>query len=304
MPSDVKHISSYPSVYALGHKAIEGIMDGPVLVEEKIDGSQFSMAILDGGLCCRSKGKDLILDAPEQMFIKAIKTAQSLDLHPGWIYRAEFLMKPKHNTLAYARVPAQHLIIYDIQTGLEEYMPWQQKEQEATRLGLQTVPLLFEGIVKNLADLNGFLECESILGGTTIEGIVIKNYILMTAEKKAAMGKYVSERFKESNKMAWKIANPHTGDVIQNIIDTYKTEARWLKAVHHLRDDGQLEQSPRDIGILIREVPNDVLKECEDHIRDVLFSYAWPKIRRGIIAGLPEWYKQRLVEEEFTRVNS
>lgn len=26
------------------------------------------------------------------------------------------------------------------------------------------------------------------------------------------------------------------------------------------------------------------------------FAYAWPHLRRGIVAGLPEWYKRRLAE--------
>ena len=295
----MNHIRSYPSIYALGHKAIEGIFDGPVLVEEKVDGSQFSMGIIDGELCCRSKNKDLILDAPEKMFLRAIETARALDLHPDWVYRCEFLAKPKHNTLVYGRVPAQHLIVYDIQVGLEDYMGYEDKRREAERLGLECVPLLHYGVVADMAQLNEFLSRESVLGGTTIEGVVVKNYALMTAEKKAAMGKYVSERFKEANKIGWKVANPRTGDVIDNIIAAYKTEARWLKAVHHLRDDGLLEESPRDIGALMKAVPEDVLKECEEHIRDILFAYAWPKVRRGIVAGLPEWYKQQLAESAF-----
>lgn len=33
---------SYPSIYALGHRAIVDLLKGPVFIEEKIDGSQFS----------------------------------------------------------------------------------------------------------------------------------------------------------------------------------------------------------------------------------------------------------------------
>lgn len=72
------NINSYPTVYALGHKAIEGIFDSPVIVEEKIDGSQFSFGLIDGELRCRSKGKELILDAPEKMFSKAVATVREI----------------------------------------------------------------------------------------------------------------------------------------------------------------------------------------------------------------------------------
>lgn len=293
------HIYSYPTVYALGHSAIRDIFSGPVVVSEKIDGSQFSMAILDGELVCRSKGKELVLDAPEQMFLPAIETARSLDLHPGWVYRCEFLSKPKHNTLAYSRVPAKGLIVYDIGVALEEYLRHEWVWQEAERLGLEVVPLLLDGTVAGMASLDELLERNSILGGTKIEGVVVKNYGLFTPEKKVAMGKYVSERFKEVHSADWRLRNPAKADLVQRLIEEYHTEARWEKGVQHLREMGMLEGSPRDIGVLIREVPADVRQECEQAIKDALFAYAWPMIQRGIVRGLPEWYKRRLAESAF-----
>ena len=112
------NIHSYPSVYAIGHKAISNLFVGPVVVEEKVDGSQFSMALLDGVLVCRSKGAQLVVDAPEKMFQRAVDVARSLQLTPGWVYRCEFLGKPKHNTLAYARIPERHLIVFDVCSGV------------------------------------------------------------------------------------------------------------------------------------------------------------------------------------------
>ena len=120
-------IGSYSTVYNIGHKAIENLFSGPVLIEEKLDGSQFSMALTDGQLLCRSKNQQIIVDAPEKMFSKATETAKSLDLHPGWIYRCEFLSKPKHNTLAYSRVPEKNLIVFDIAIGMEEYLLYDDK---------------------------------------------------------------------------------------------------------------------------------------------------------------------------------
>ena len=294
-------IHSYPSVYAIGHKAIEGLFSGPVVVEEKVDGSQLSFGIIDGELQCRSKGKNLILDAPEKMFIKAIETARDLapTLTPGWTYRCEFLGKPKHNTLAYARTPVKHLIVYDVNTGQESYLTPGEKQDEVRRIGLEYVPCFFQGIVTDMAMLNSLLATESVLGGTKIEGVVVKNYALFTAEKKVAMGKYVSEAFKETHAVDWKERNPSATDVVQRLIEKYRTDARWNKAVQHLREAGRIEGSPRDIGMLMREVPLDILKEEEDAIKTALMHHFWPHIMRGATAGLPEWYKQQLAENAF-----
>lgn len=296
-------INSYPSVFAIGHKMIADLFKGSVVVEEKIDGSQFSMGIIDRELMCRSKGKHLILDAPEKMFMKAVETAQGLDLQPYYIYRCEYLQKPKHNTLAYDRVPKNNLIVYDIQIGLGDYLSPADKAEEADRLGLECVPLLFEGKMEHMEMFNSLLETMSILGGSQVEGVVVKNYNLFTQEKKIAIGKYVSEKFKEIHGADWKKRNPGKMEFIQLLIDKYRSVARWEKAIQHKRDEGLLEHSPRDIGMLIKEVPEDVLKECEDEIKEKLFKHFWPIIRRGITRGLPEWYKQLLAKSAFEDKN-
>lgn len=294
-------LHSYPSVYQIGHKAIEGIFNDPVVVEEKIDGSQFSFGIVDGELMARSKGKQLILDEPEKMFSRAVATIRELAplLHPGWVYRGEYLEKPKHNTLAYDRTPDKHIIGFDICPGLEEYLSPEEKRAEFGRMGMECVPLLYFGRVENMAMFNSFLERVSVLGGSKIEGVVVKNYSMFTMEKKVAMGKYVSEGFKEVHSGEWRKANPTPGDIVDELIIRYRTQARWQKAVQHLRDAGQLTETPADIGSLMREVPCDVLKECEDEIKEILFEHFWKKVQRGICGGLPDWYKQELAKKSF-----
>ena len=155
---DANSIRSYPTVYPIGHRAISNIFSGPVLVEEKCDGSQFSFGLIGGELVCRSKGKQQLIDAPDKMFNQAIATVKTLDLHPEWTYRGEFLGKPKHNTLAYSRVPQRNIIIYDVNTGLEEYMPLEEKHMEAQRLGLEFVPAMFEGTVTDFEMFKSFLD--------------------------------------------------------------------------------------------------------------------------------------------------
>lgn len=296
----MNQINSYPSVMQIGHKMIIDIFKGDVLVEEKIDGSQFSFGIIGGELVCRSKGKQQLIDAPDEMFKKAIDVIKTLDLHPEWMYRGEYLAKPKHNTLVYSRTPAKNIILFDVQTGVEQYMTPEEKKVEAARLGLECVPVMYVGEVVDFEMFKSFMDRASILGGCKVEGVVIKNYNYFTAEKKVAMGKYVSEAFKEVHEGDWKQRNPSASDIEALLVEQYKTEARWQKAIQHLRDSGQLEGTPKDIGILMREVPQDVLKECEEEIKEKLFKHFWSKISRGVTRGLPEWYKDQLAQSAFT----
>lgn len=290
---------SYPSVYALGHRYLAELFFDDVQVEEKIDGSQFSFGRFGGELRARSKGKQLEIEYPEKMFSDAVGVVKTLDLHDGWTYRAEYLQKPKHNTLTYNRIPVKHLIIFDINTSQETYLSYDEKITEAARIGLETVPFIFHGKINNADELLNFLEQESILGGTKIEGLVFKNYHRFGQDKKALMGKYVTEAFKETNDREFRKANPQSGDILEVLRETYKSEARWQKAVQHLRERGEITDTPKDIASLLREVHEDIKKECSDEIKAKLYSWAIGHVLRSSVGGLPEWYKDQLLKKQF-----
>lgn len=290
---------SYPKIWALGHAALAELFLDPVLVEEKIDGSQFSFGRFGGELKCRSKGVQLQVLAPDKMFSRAVEVAGSLDLHDGWTYRAEYLMKPKHNALAYDRAPEKNLIVFDVNTGNEQYVAYEEKAAEAARIGLEVVPQIYEGVIGDVQAFRAMIDRVSCLGGQKIEGVVVKNYHRFGPDKKVLMGKFVSEAFKEVHAASWKESNPTQSDIVAKLVEAYRTPARWGKAVQHLRESGKLEGSPRDIGLLIKEVAADIEAEAKPEIMERLFKWAEGNFRRGIIRGLPEWYKDQLLAQQF-----
>lgn len=304
---------SYPSIFAIGHRALAELLLDPVIVEEKVDGSQFSFGVFtqepgtDGDECpppelrVRSKGATMISDAPEKMFTKAVESVRQRAalLHPNWTYRAEYLAKPKHNALTYNRVPEGHLMVFDINMGHEEYMSYADKAAECKRVGLECVPLVYEGRIESAEQFRAMLDRESALGGPKIEGVVVKNYGRFGADKKALMGKFVSEAFKEIHSREWKDANPGQKDVLTKLVDELRSPQRWAKAVQHLRERGALTDSPRDIGPLIHEVQADIRKEAVEHVAERLVAWAMPHVMRGAVGGLPEWYKEALLKRQF-----
>ena len=290
---------SYPKVYALGHAAVKELLFDEVVVEEKVDGSQFSFGVIDGELRCRSKGAQIIIDEPEPMFAEAVEVIKTLELNDGWTYRAEYLKKPQHNTIAYNRTPKKHLILFDVNTGNEEYLDPITRKDEADRMALECIPVLHIGKIDNPAEVVSFLDMESVLGGQKIEGIVIKNYHRFGMDKKILIGKYVREDFKEVNGQEWKKNNPSHTEVVERLITMHKTPARWDKAIQHLRDAGKLTDSPKDIGKLIKEVQNDIENEEKEAIKNYLYTEAISHINRGVVRGLPEYYKEYLMKKQF-----
>ena len=294
-------LCSYPKIYAMGHPQLRDLLADEVIVEEKVDGSQISFGVLDGELMVRSKGKQLLLDAPEKMFNKAVAEIREMapNLKPNMIYRGEYLQSPKHNTLCYDRHPEHHIILFDVDDGMQTFVRYEDKKAEAERIGLECVPLLYQGKLDSLEVFNELLEKESILGGTKIEGVVVKNYMRFGRDGKVLLGKYVSEAFKEKHDKEWKKGNPNGKDVVQMLIEELRSEARWVKAVQHMREAGDLTESPKDIGKLINEVKKDILEEEVEHIKERLYKWAQGQILRGATAGLPQWYKERLAAAQF-----
>ncbi len=222
---------------------------------------------------------------------------------PGFTYRGEYLNTPKHNALAYNRVPAKHIIIFDVNTGLESYSPADSKACAAAFLGLECVPVLHSGIVPDVQFFRSLLDRESVLGGQKIEGVVIKpmNYDLFGTDKKVLLGKFVSEAFREVHSRTWDSEHKTKGpqEIIHQLSHKYGTNARWGKAVIHLKERGLIENSPRDIQHLMKEVPEDIHKECAAEIAKELFDWAWPQLRRSMNKGLPEWYREELLKRAF-----
>ena len=44
--------------------------------------------------------------------------------------------------------------------------------------------------------------------------------------------------------------------------------------------------------ILLSGILSDIERECKDAIVEELWNFAWDKLARGVIKGLPEWYKR------------
>lgn len=299
---------SYPKILQLGHPKISHLFNGEVEVTEKVDGSQFSFCKdEEGRLWCRSKEAYINVDAPPNQFAPAVEYLKSIQFETSApmipsnvVFYSETLKKPKHNVLTYSRVPRNHIALFGaIFFGL--YIEhWHQLNTYAALLGVDVVP---EIPYERETDIRLLLDRESFLGGVKIEGVVVKNYsevVVLTPDVilPIAAGKYVSEQFKEKhNKTAY--GKKEQNENLAAYFSSFKTEARWHKAVQHLRDAGTLELDPRSIGALIKEIERDLVEECQDEIKDHL----WKEFRRQIIGtttkGFPEWFKDKLLEGAF-----
>lgn len=296
--------SAFPKIFHLGTVYVDRLFEGAVEVTEKIDGSQFSAGKVGGELLMRSKGVPIF--DPDKMFRPVVDhiNFRKQSFPEGIAFYGETLCKPKHNILTYDRVPKGHWCLFGaVDLKSMKPLPYRQLAKYATQFEVDVVPRL-GGTHINVdpstlqEELDKWLETESYLGGQKIEGVVIKNYneqlIIGGTVLPILCAKFVSERFKEKHAKDWSVENT-SGGKMGVLKEKYKSEVRWEKALQHLRDDGIITSEPKDIGALIKEVKRDIVEEEKQEIMEALWKIHSGDILKVSTAGLPEWYKRRLV---------
>lgn len=319
-------IPGYVKILQIGSRGSERLFEGNVSVSEKVDGSQFRAGINENGnLVFASHHNQLYLGNIPKMFEKAVEYIQSVETelrseaagHREIYYYCEYLNKPHHNTLNYAKVPKNNLALFGVLLGsvpdpLDDspahfiYIDTHSWLQSfADILDIDIVPELYCGPA-TLSSIQQYLKTPSYLGSELVEGIVIKNYkenILIGSRLQPVFAKLVREKFKERHSKEWKRQSGKSK--VQNFIESFCNEARWRKAVQYLRDEDNLQEAVQDIGPLCKRVSEDIVAEEEDYIKTELYKLYIKDIRRASVRGLAEWYKSllagRLECEETTR---
>lgn len=294
-------ITGFPKILRLDseHIALSRLFHGPVEVTEKVDGSYFAFGIINGVLCARSKGQQLDLDNPPGMFREGVEYIRSIEgrLPQSTVFHCEYLQKPKHNVLRYNRIPKNHLVLFAAYSPSLNF--WSTREfvvgfAAALEIDIVQQFVCIDELMGNAQFFDECLKHESFLGGPKIEGVVIKNY----AQKGEYGGKelwplsakIVSPEFKEVHKQEWSQGK----DKVHEYFRSFATEARWQKAVQHLRDQGKLTNTVQDIGLLLKEVNVDTAEEEKEEIKEFLWNHYSKDFRRVLANGFPQWYKSQL----------
>lgn len=306
-------LKSYHKIQHFSDPAIEELLLGHVEIEEKIDGSQFRIHIEPNGeVTFGSRNNNFDERGVDKTFQKGIDSVKSklsylnLEQMPAtYDIFGEYLQSPHHNTLSYERIPQGHIMVFDVMRDNREWATYDLKSLIAGALGLECVPTLWSGdgslVTQELID--ELLTRQSVLGKVTIEGIVIKNYgkfynldRYSEMRGKFLCGKIVRAEFTEANREAWASKK---GRGIPDLITDLRTERRFEKAIEHLTEKGVLTNTVRDIPLIMKEVQEDILTEEGDRLKQIIWQKAWKEISGGVVKGIPEWYKDRLMKNVF-----
>lgn len=261
----------YHKIIRYGHKSTQDVLNKGdyIIIQEKIDGANASFAVINGELKCWSRNREL-------------NESNTLEGFYGWVQQNVQVQKLLEGVVYFGEWTAQHKVsyegymkqffLYDIYNlHLEEYVSFSMVRDEAKRLGLQLIPVFFEGEFESFEQLMSYVG-RTDLGGKlkgkpTGEGIVVKNVNYRDEFGKQVFVKLVIDGFREIQRQKQAKDSKKAFSEAESKVRECVTLPRVEKQVFKLIDNGLLdrEYGIEDMGFLLKHtspmVAEDILKE-------------------------------------------
>ena len=195
----------YIKIRALGTDETDGIFDGKIVVQEKVDGANFSFFLDDDKLIFASRNMVMIDKKNAGNWKAMFPVTEAFNQHkdkfnPNYLYVGESTQK---HTISYDLIPG--FIGYDIwDEETELFLDWKDTKEIFESLGLEFIHIHFEKD-GNKITIEKLQECikDSAYKDGPAEGVVIKNYNKLDGHDRQIFAKIVTDEFKESNRKAF-----------------------------------------------------------------------------------------------------
>lgn len=230
---------AYPKIHRLGKEETDGILDGPVDIQEKIDGANVSIWWDEEAAMvkCGTRTRELPLDESFNGFQEAVRDNKRIEL---WLRAnqscrlyGEWLVK---HTITYPDEAYKKIYLFDIYDQ-EEHRYWPQDYvlEVSEQLGLEYPQLFSVGVQVKEDEINNHVGKSFIAANG--EGVVIKRQDFRNQFGDHAYAKVVHEKFKESNAIVFGGNNKHSESYHEMyIVNKYCTLGRVQKIMHKLQN--------------------------------------------------------------------
>lgn len=293
----------YHSIVRYGHKSTQDVLNkgDKIIIQEKIDGANASFSVVDGELKCWSRNKELSAsNTLSGFYVWAKENLDVNQLLEGVVYFGEWTAQHKVVYEGYEK----QFFLYDVYNlHLEEYVSFSMVRDESKRLGLQLVPVFYDGEFESFEQLKSYVGRTELngklCGKDSGEGIVVKNVTYRDRFGKQLFVKLVVDAFAEIQQQKQpkdpkKVFSPEELKVRECV-----TISRVEKQLFKMIEDGVLEQ---DYGI---EEMAKILKHvspmvAEDIIKEEMqeFDITIKDVQRFMAKPLPLVIKEIIRNKE------
>ena len=299
----------YPKVLHVGAPLVETIFFNEVEITEKVDGSQCRIRLTEDAVMVGSKNQGI---ADMGMFEIAHEQGDRIHAETDWrtlgddvMLFCEFLKEPRHNTIKYDRVPLNNLYLFGAMLG-SDHMVTGGLVEIAEHLDIDPPNIMSSGMVENAEELKEFMTQQSYLGGSLVEGVVIKNYNRtydpLQVHSQEYIGypmaaKFVREDFKRANAKQWNTVDRKKG--IDAIVEMFFTGERFMKTVQHLKDEGKIDYQKSDLKYLIPEFFGDLMDEKKEEMTRIIMSEIFRVLKKRASGYVVKSWIDHLTEKQF-----
>lgn len=259
----------YMSIDRLGHRSTLGVLNEGdyIVIQEKLDGANASIRRIENELVAFSRNNIVTSENTLGGFYEFV---QSLDITIGddIILFGEWLNPHKIKYPLYTKTFWLY-DIYNIET--KRYLPFESVRKIGKELGLNIVPVFYEGEYQGFEHLMNFVGKTALggrLGDTEIgEGVIAKNVNYTDRFGNQKFVKLVTDAFREVQKQ-----KPPRDPQIeltqeQVFVNATVTEGRVEKFLYKFVDEGILDENfgIEDMGTILKNmnprIQEDILKE-------------------------------------------
>ena len=248
-------IPKYQHISRLTNDETEGLLDGDVIIQTKIDGANLTIAHTEKGhiIASRNNAKS-VGGEPKNGFRGAVEYCLGhsglMALSKQYILRGEWLVRHSMN---YPKEYMQHFYVFDVQRYEDhsylypdEYIPL------LIKYGIKYIPILARLSNPTMDELTKLAEGPDEFGAEQKEGIVIKRFNFVNKYGRVQWGKVVNEGFQLKNKLAFRPKN--ADDITIKFASEAITEHLVLKIIAKIKaedpnNDITIRKMPQILGL-------------------------------------------------------
>lgn len=287
---------SYPKIMGLHKEEVEGILDTPVTVQEKVDGANVSIWLGDDGqIKCGSRTRELGDDEFNGFtaYVKEHKDAlmQFFSHSPKIRLYGEWLVK---HTITYPDEAYKQMYLYDVYNDESEgYYSQTFVKLAASELGFKYPELFAEDRIVTIEELKEWVGKSFI--GVNGEGVVVKNATYKNKWGNHVYAKMVHEKFKESNAIVFGGNNKHSETYWEMyVVNKYATLGRLNKIIQKLQPERNEKLDYKDIPEITSRAYYDLLTEEIWEIASKVVSLDFKKLKHLVSRKFTQMFKDTL----------
>lgn len=294
------NFKKYPKIHRLGKEETEGILEGIVHIEEKIDGSNVSIWFEEGEIQVGTRNQRITEGFNGFCdYVREHKGLQDLFAnHPNYRLYGEWLVR---HTISYNEMAYKQFYLFDV----TERDPELEEDEREMFFNKDSVHYLagkygllvpeYHGKFENptLEDIMPFVGKSTL--GEEGEGVVLKNPNFRDKFGNHNYAKIVTESFKENNGITFGGNNKHSDTYWEMyIINQYMTLARIEKIMHKLQPvlDEQLDL--KHTSRVANTAYHDLLTEEIWDIAKKVGSVDFKALKRIAMKKAAQIYKDKL----------